>query len=98
MALESGIGTATLDFGATPTDFASVAVTGQTAISATSRAEAFVMMRATGDNDLSDHTQLAVFSKLICGVPTPGVGFTIECYLLHGLAAGEFSIEYTWSD
>jgi hypothetical protein len=95
---ESGVGTATLDFGATPTHTATVAVTGQTLISATSRAEAFIMGRSTVDNDIEAHNQLAAFARLTCSGPTAGVGFTITAYCLVGAVIGTFSIEYTWSD
>ena len=95
---ESGVGTATIDFGATPATEASVAVTGQTAISATSRVEAWIMARTTADNDANAHKQAAAFFRLVCSEPTAGVGFTITAYCLVGAAVGEFDIEYTWSD
>ena len=96
--MASGVGTAVIDFGATPATEASVAVTGQTEIGVGSRAEAFFMARASGDNDANAHHQAAVAIRLVCSVPTPGAGFTITAYCLIGYATGTFNIEWTWSD
>lgn len=96
--MPSGIGTATIDFGATPASEATVSVTGQAAISATSRAEAFIMSRSTATNTVEDHNFAAVSMRLVCSEPTPSVGFSITAYNLIGYATGEFSIEWTWSD
>ena len=50
--MSSATGTATIDFGAVPgSNEASVAVTGQTSILATSKADAFIM----ADDTTSDH-------------------------------------------
>jgi hypothetical protein len=55
--MPTGQGTATIDFGAFPGgNEANVAVTGETAISATSKAEAFFMGDDTsGSHTASDH-------------------------------------------
>lgn len=96
--MPSGVGTATIDFGATPASEASVAVTGLSEISAGSRAEAWIMARTTADNDANAHKQAAAFFRLVCSEPTDGVGFTITAFCMIGQATGEFSIDYTWSD
>jgi hypothetical protein len=96
--MPSGIGTATLDFGATPANEATVSITGQTAISATSRAEAFIMSKSTATNGVDDHNFAAVSMRFICSEPTPSVGFSITAYNLIGFCTGEFNIEWTWSD
>jgi hypothetical protein len=92
------IGTATIDFGATPSNEASVAVSGQTEITATAFIEAWFMARSTVDNDADAHKQAAVVMRLVASEPTAGVGFTITAYCLHGLATGTFKVEWTWSD
>ena len=95
--MPSGIGTATLDFGATPATEASVTVTGQAEISVGSRAEAFVMAKGAGAA-LADQHFAAVALRIVCGEPTPGAGFTISAYCLIGYATGAFDVEWTWSD
>ena len=96
--MPSGIGTATLDFGATPATEASVIVTGQAEISADSRVEAFVMARGGASTVLADQHFAAVAFRLVCSEPTPVAGFTITAYCLIGYATGTFDIEWTWSD
>jgi hypothetical protein len=95
--MPSGVGTATIDFGATPASEASVAVTGQADISATSHAEAWVMAKGAGAA-LADQQFAAIALRVVCGEPIAGVGFTINAYCLIGYAEGTFEIEWTWSD
>lgn len=95
--MASGIGTATIDFGATPASEASVAVIGQTAISATSRAEAFIMAKGSG-NSLADQKFASISMRLVCSEPIAGTGFTITAYNLIGYVTGTFDIEWIWSD
>lgn len=97
--MANGIGTATIDFGAFPgTSEASVAVTGQTAISATSKVEAFIMADdTTADHTASDHRYAAALIGLSCGTPSAGTGFTIYGRCLDKLQ-GEFSLRWVWSD
>lgn len=96
--MPSGVGTATIDFGSTPATEASVTVTGQADISATSRIEAWFMARSTASNTASDHQQAGAFMRVVCSEPTAGVGFTINAYCLIGFATGAFDVEWTWSD
>jgi hypothetical protein len=96
--MASGLGTATIDFGATPATEASVVVSGQTDITADARIEAWVMARSTADNNTIDHQYAAVSFRLSTSEPVPGTGFSITAYNLFGYATGQFSIEWTWSD
>ncbi len=97
--MANGIGTATLNFGSFPgTSEASVAVTGQTAISASSTVEAFVMANDTsGSHTASDHRYFAALVGLTCGTPTAGVGFTIYGRCLDDMQ-GSFLIHWVWTD
>lgn len=97
--MPSALGTATLDFGAHPgSNEASVAVTGQTSISATSKADAFVMSDDTSsDHTASDHRYLKTFAALSCGTPTAATGFTIYARSHHKLT-GQWSVRWVWSD
>jgi len=89
-------GTATLDFGSTPSVEASVAVTGQAAILATSVAEAWVMGAITAGNDENAHLFAGVGMRLTCGIPVAGTGFTIYGTIFSGLADGTFTVQWAW--
>lgn len=97
--MSSGTGTATIDFGSFPgSNEASVSVTGQTAISSTSKAEAFVMGDdTTSDHTASDHRYFSALVGLSCGTPSAGTGFTIYARSTEKLT-GTFSVRYVWTD
>jgi hypothetical protein len=97
--MANATGTATVDFGAYPgTSETSVAVTGQTSISATSKAEAWVMADDTStSHTAADHKYVPLFMALTCGTPTAGTGFTIYARSQH-LMQGNWSVRWVWSD
>jgi hypothetical protein len=97
--MANATGTATIDFGTFPgTSEASVVVTGQAAISATSKAEAYIMGDdSTGDHTVSDHRYLPLLIGLTCGTPTAATGFTIHARALDRLQ-GTFALRWVWSD
>ena len=97
--MANGTGSATLNFGAFPgSNEASVAVTGQVSISATSKAEAFVMADdASGTHTASDHRYFAALVGLTCGTPTAATGFTIFARSTEKLQ-GTFSVRWVWTD
>jgi len=91
-------GTATLDFGATPTDEATVAVTGQAGIIAGSHVEAFFMRETTGgENGVEDHEGMAIYCRLVVGAIVAGTGFTIFATMLAGYATGQFNVRWVWN-
>lgn len=92
-------GTATIDFGAFPgSNEASIAVTGQGTILATSKAEAYVMGDdATSDHTASDHRYFAALMGLTCGTPTLATGFTIYARSTEKLM-GTFALRWVWAD
>ena len=97
--MATGQGTVTLDFGVFPgSNEASVAVTGLTTISGTSKAEAYFMAddTATG-HTAADHRYAATLMALTCGTPSAGVGFTIYARSEHK-HQGQFSVRYVWAD
>jgi hypothetical protein len=96
----NGIGTATLDFGAWPGgNEASVAVTGQATISATSVVEAYIMADdSTTDHDATDHKYLDRFVSLTVGTPVAATGFTIYGRTGDDEMIGKFSVRWVWSD
>ena len=97
--MSSATGTATLNFGAHPgSNEASVAVTGQTSILSTSKADAFVMADDTSsDHTASDHRYLEVFATLTCGTPTASTGFTIYARSAEKLT-GQWTVRWVWVD
>lgn len=69
-------GTTTIDFGAYPgSPDASIAVTGQTSITASSLVEAWIFPTATADHSIDEHIIDA--PRVIAGNVSAGVGFTI---------------------
>lgn len=97
--MSSATGTATIDFGAVPgSNEASVAVTGQTSILATSKADAFVMADdTTSDHTASDHRYADALMGLTCTTPTAATGFSIHSRSLEKLT-GTFQVRWVWVD
>jgi len=92
-------GIATIDFGSHPgSNEASVAVTGEATITATSKVEAWIMADdTTTDHTANDHKYFAAFVSLTCGTPSAGVGFTIYARALEKLT-GTFKVRWVWAD
>ena len=97
--MATGLGTATIDFGAVPgSNEASVAVTGQTGISGTSKAEAYVMADdTTSDHTAADHRYFSALVGLTCGTPSAGTGFTIYARSTEKIQ-GTFALRWVWAD
>ncbi len=97
--MANATGTATISFGAFPgSNEASVAVTGQTGISSTSKVEAFIMGDdSTIDHTANDHRYIGLWLSLTCGTPTNGVGFTIYGRSMEQLQ-GTYQIRWVWVD
>lgn len=97
--MANGIGFSTIDFGAYPgSNEASVTVTGQSSISATSKADAFVMADdTTSDHTDNDHRYFDALAGLTCGTPTASTGFTIYARSTEKLS-GTFKVRWVWAD
>lgn len=97
--MASATGTATIDFGFAPgSNEASVSVTGQGTIQATSKADAFVMADDTSSSHTaSDHRYFETFASLSCGTPSAGVGFTIYARS-HQKLTGTWTVRWVWTD
>ena len=95
--MASGIGTATINFGAGSNE-ASVNVTGQTTISNTSKTDVFIMADdTTSDHTAKDHRYLAALAGFTCGTPTAATGFTIYATSTQNLK-GTFQVRWVWAD
>jgi hypothetical protein len=96
--MASAVGSAEIDFGAWPgANEASVAVSGQAAITSLASAEAWVMADdTTDDHTASDHRYADALMGLTCGTPVDGVGFTIYGRSTEKLT-GAFKVRWVWS-
>jgi hypothetical protein len=92
-------GVATIDFGAFPgSNEASIVVSGQTAILATSKVSVWVMGDDTSvDHTASDHKYLPQFATFVSGTPVASTGFTIYGRSIHKLT-GTYTLRWVWSD
>lgn len=96
--MSSATGTGTIDFGSAPgSNEASLVVAGQALIGATSNVEAFMMAEPSGAHTANDAAYAAVWIALTCGVPTPGVGFTIYARSEYAFT-GTFAVRWVWAD
>ena len=87
-------GTTTADFGTGKTDV-KVSVTGQSAITGTSLADAWVFPIAT-TNNTADDTVFDDLTCVACNVQA-GVGFDIVVKCNHGFAHGIHTIGWVWN-
>ena len=96
-------GSTTLNFGtaASKTLDVSAVVTGQTAILAGSKVEAYLMADTTADHSADEHIMAASMFRLTCGDIVAGTGFTVyavgEDYLAKAGLTGQFTIQWVWS-
>lgn len=95
--MATGLGNATLDFGAAPGgNVATVVVTGQAGITGTSSVEAFMMgIDSTADHNDYEHA-LAVIRLSIVAISS-GVGLTIQGVSELRLT-GTFKVRFVWAD
>lgn len=90
----SAKGTATIDFG-TGSQYASVAVTGQTGIASDSACEAFVM-REDSPGGANAYEQMLAPIKLTCGEVVAGTGFTIHA-VSDWTLSGTYAVRWVWA-
>jgi hypothetical protein len=90
-------GTATLSFGATPTDNATVVVSGQATIASGSLVEAWIMGATTGTNNEQNHLQAGALIRCTPGIPVAATGFTIYGEVIAGRVTGDFSVQWVWN-
>jgi hypothetical protein len=97
--MATGQGTGTFSFGAYPgTSETSVAITGQTGISATSKVECYIMGEdTTSDHNAGDHRLFAVWAALTAGTPTAATGFTAYATSMERLQ-GTYKFRWVWAD
>ena len=87
-------GTATLDFGATPTESASVTATGLSGLTTSTHLEAFAQgADTTATNTVDDHKFLATSGRFNCEYVS-ATSFKINCECTMGQATGTFVVHY----
>ena len=96
------VGTATLNFGDAPAKQtqASIAVTGQTAIVAGSKAEAWIMPATVANpNGHTEDEHMIENLKLTVPISTivAGTGFTIQGECTLGTTNGKFLVQWIWN-
>jgi len=92
-------GTATINFGATPTDEATVVITGLADMTTSMHVEVFIQADdTTGDNDAAAHEALSYFAtKPVATSRVAGTGFTAVVRLWAGFAIGTFKLHYVYA-
>lgn len=88
-------GTATINFG-TGSNIATVSVTGQASITASSSVWLELVADSSGSHSASDAAYAALFVSLTASTPTAGSGFTIYATCADKMT-GTFKVRWTWS-
>jgi hypothetical protein len=84
----------TIDFGATPTDTATILVVGLSGLTINSHLEPWIQgSDSTGDNSSDAHGQLASRSTCWCEYVS-GTTMNIMCDVSIGFVTGTFTIHY----
>lgn len=88
----------TIDFGATPTDTASLVITGLTDMTTTAHVEVFMQEDDTTvglggiENSAARHETLSLFAQCTGTTRVAATGFTAKVRLLLGKAIGKYRI------
>lgn len=91
-------GTATIDFTSTPSEEATVVVSGQAGFVSTSLVEAFFMHGdSTADNGVDEHEEAAALCPLSCKWTVDG-SFEIKAMPIAMLGIGTFKVHWVWSN
>ena len=89
----SSSGSAILDFGSTPTDAATLAISDANILSS-SLVDAWLVAMPTANKLADDHWFDSV--KVMAGSIVNAVGFTIYGKCTQGTASGKFTVHWVW--
>lgn len=93
----AGTGTATIDFGSTPVEEATVLVnSGVSGLTAASYIEAFFMKESTSDNSVDEHAEAAALCPLVCEYVS-ATSFNIIASPIAALGIGQFSARWVYT-
>lgn len=96
-------GTCIFDFGATPTDTASLVITGLADMTTAMHVEVFLQEDDTTvglggiENSAARHETLSLFGQCTATARVAGTGFTAKCRLLMGKAIGKYKAHYAYA-
>ena len=92
-----GSGSSFVNFGALPSGSAdtSVAITGQSGITAASSVRAWIVAASSPEHDLEEHWVEPL--EICAGNIVAGVGFTVYAKTLVGVTYGRYSIQWAWN-
>ena len=90
------VGTAILDFGATPGSRSDTVVSGQASIVSNSYVEAWLAADTSADHNAEEHALAASFVGVSCGAIIAGTGFTIFGRSSTTLT-GQWSVRWVWN-
>lgn len=91
------LGTATIDFTATPSEEATVTVSGQSGFVSTSAVEAWIQHGdTTADNGVDEHEEFAACCPLACKWTVDG-SFEIKAMPIAMIGVGTFKVHWGWS-
>lgn len=96
-------GTCIIDFGATPTDTASLVITGLADMTAAMHVEVFIQEDDTTvglggiENNAMRHETLSLFAQFTATARVAGTGFTAKCRLMAGKALGKYKAHYAYA-
>lgn len=89
--------TVTISFGATPTDEATLVVTGLTDMTTSAHVECWLQGDdTTADNNAAAHDALSYYAIPIATSRVAGTGFTVLLRLFSGFASGDFKVHYVY--
>jgi hypothetical protein len=92
------VGTGIIDFGSTPSEEATLTITGQAGLVSTTHIEAwFQHGDSTADNGVTEHEEAAAICPLACKWTVDG-SFQVIAMPIAGLGIGTFKFHWAWSN
>lgn len=88
-------GTAILDFGSTPQTDATIAVSAP-GVGSLSKIQVWFQGDTTAENSESDHILAGQVMGVAAGIPSAGVGFTIDASATQWLVAGTLMVRWAY--
>ena len=88
------VGTATVDFGATPVEQATFSITDAALIALTYVEPFFMSSDSTADNDANAHEMAGHLIEVVAGAPDGAGTFAVIANVLLGQVTGQFKLRY----
>jgi hypothetical protein len=92
------VGTATINFTSTPSEEATVIVSGQAGLISTTHIEAWIQDGdSTADNGTDEHAEFSAMCPLACKWTVDG-SFEIKAMPIGATGIGTFTVHWAWSN